>query len=460
MAWIRLFLFCLITLGLTGTAAYVIMQILCILHGKMNPFLLLAWQKVVMVLYCVPVLFCGLCLSRLEYVNAAWRMTGPFLTDTSSFISEIFLGIGMVWLTGVLTGIGNVAVKQYKLACIWKGNIAVEEPEWISLIEEYKEKFALPGVEVCQNDLLASPVTSGCLKPKIVLPYKDYTEKQLRMILEHEMNHIKGHDLLWRKIGILAVWIQWYNPLTYLLSNHLVYQEEVLCDLKSSRNNPYFTQKEYGYFLAGLADNNFSNMSSIALCESEKTVIRRIETMAKVGNVSKPTTWKVALSCLALAVMSLVPAGTASAQAVKVQEEGIQIAEAVGIEDINVDDSQEVLQGIADPDVDEIDLTGAPAARSKSVTLDGTISANTRILYGYHNMVVGDKIAISAICEDSSITYRIGIKNRTTNTIYYEEGTGLLNSTFTIPSDGSYTAYVENMSSSSMYVSGSAIYEY
>lgn len=460
MAWIRLFLFCLITLGLTGTTAYAVLQILCLLQRKMNPFLLLAWQRVVMVLYCVPFLFGGLCLSRLEYVDAEWRMTGPFLTDTSSSISKIFLKIGLIWLIGVLIGIGDMIVKQYKLACIWKGNIAVEEPGWISLIGEYKEKFNLHGVEVYQNDLLVSPVTSGCLKPKIVLPYENYTEKQLRMIMEHEMNHIRSHDLLWRKIGLLAVWIQWYNPLTHFLSNQLVYQEEVVCDLKSSGNNPYFTQKEYGYFLAGLVDNNFSNMSSVALCESEKAVIRRIETMTRVGNVSKPTKWKVALSCLGLIVMSLVPAGTASAQAVKAQEEGIQVAEIVENDRISSDDFQKVLQGIADPDVNEIDLTGAPAARSKYVTLDGTIDANTRILYGYHNMVAGDTITITANCKDSGITYRIGMKNRTTNTIYYKEGTGSLGEKFTIPEDGSYTAYVENMSDSSMYVTGSAVYEY
>ncbi|MDO4331254.1 MAG: M56 family metallopeptidase [Eubacteriales bacterium] len=462
MVWIRLFLFCLITVGLTGTTAYAAVQIFHRVYGKMNPFLFLAWQKVVMVLYCAPILFGILCLSRLEYANNEWRMAGSFLTDTSLFINKFCLGIGAVWLTGVITGIGNMAVKQYKLACIWRGNVDVEDPEWISLIEEYKLKFALPGVKVFQNDLLVSPVTSGCLNPKIVLPYENYTEKQLRMVLEHEMNHIKSHDLFWRKVGVLAVWIQWYNPLTYFLSKQLVYQEEVVCDLKSSRNNPYFTQKEYGYFLAGLADNNFSNMSSIALCESEKAVIRRIETMAKMGNVSRPTKWKVALSCLGLIAMSLIPAGTASAQAVKAQEDEIKVAEAVVDKEntANVEDSGEILQGIADPDVEEIDLTGGPAARSKSVILDGTIKANTRMVYGYHNMVVGDSITISANCSDSSITYRIGIKNRTTNTIYYVEGTGNLDGKFSIPEDGSYTAFVENMTGSSMNITGTAHYVY
>lgn len=458
MVWIRLFLFCLITVGLTGTTAYAAVQIFHRVYGKMNPFLFLAWQKVVMVLYCAPILFGILCLSRLEYANNEWRMAGSFLTDTSLFINKFCLGIGAVWLTGVMTGIGNMAVKQYKLACIWRGNVDVEDPEWISLIEEYKLKFALPGVKVFQNDLLVSPVTSGCLNPKIVLPYENYTEKQLRMVLEHEMNHIRSHDLFWRKVGVLAVWIQWYNPLTHFLSKQLVYQEEVVCDLKSSRNNSYFTQKEYGYFLAGLADNNFSNMSSIALCESEKAVIRRIETMAKMGNVSRPTKWKVALSCLGLIAMSLIPAGTASAQAVKAQEDGIKVAEAVGSD--SMDNSQEVKQGIADPNVEEIDLTGGPAARSKVVSIDGTIKANIRMLYGYHDMVPGDKITIIASCEDESITYRIGVKNRTTNTIYYQEGTGTMGASFTIPEAGSYTAYVENMSSSSMYVTGSAAYEY
>ena len=96
------------------------------------------------------------------------------------------------------------------------------------IIKKYWEKYNLTGCEVYQNDLLHSPITMGIVHPKIILPFTSYSEKQLQMVMEHEINHIRCHDLLWRKIGLLITLIHWWNPLAYQLLNLLTIYQEIV----------------------------------------------------------------------------------------------------------------------------------------------------------------------------------------------------------------------------------------
>ena len=75
----------------------------------------------------------------------------------------------------------------------------------------------------------------------------------------------------------------------------------------------------------------------------------------------------------------------------------------------------------------------------------------------WQEMKKGDQIMASAKCSDSSIVYRIGIKD-SDGGLTYAEGSGSLSHIFTIESDGKYTVYVENRSNKSMQVTGRASY--
>ena len=59
-------------------------------------------------------------------------------------------------------------------------------------------------VNFYQNVLTDFPIYAGGLHPQVILPVKNYTEKELYMVLEHEINHIRSHDLLWKNVGLLV----------------------------------------------------------------------------------------------------------------------------------------------------------------------------------------------------------------------------------------------------------------
>ena len=82
----------------------------------------------------------------------------------------------------------------------------------------------------------------------------------------------------------------------------------------------------------------------------------------------------------------------------------------------------------------------------------------TRILYQWQSMIVGDQIAVMANCSDSSIVYRIGIRDKD-GVVDYRQGSGNQSHIFYIDVSGDYTVYVENRSSTkTMRVTGRVSY--
>lgn len=464
MIWIRLFLTGLCSVGMAGSLAYACTILVPVFAKEANPYLLMLWQKLSYILYWIPIPFAVICLSRVRYENGYCHMWGEFITGTTSVINRVCMFLGILWLTGVLVSGVHAACRELKVRRMLSGNIPVDDEMLIRIFSEYQERFGLDNVELFQNDLMVSPVTyeymeHGHRQYKIILPVAGYTEKQLHMIVTHEMNHVISHDLEWRKFGLVTALLHWFNPIVHIQLRQLVYWEEVLCDLRSCSGSSWYTRKEYACFLAELSDREIFNVSTSALRGTKNQVLRRILMMKRTRELKKPSKWMIAASCLSLVVATLVPVSLVSAKGADLQEELLVESEIGSAEENNVAAAFSAeMEMIGDGNVTEIDLTSDIMPYSDNVILDETIPAGTRVLYYYRSMSAGNSITISANCSDSSITYRIGIKNQGQNSVRYIEGTGVLNHTFEIDENGTYSAYVENCSDATMTVKGSANY--
>lgn len=459
MDGIRQIIFCMGTLSVTGIFGFAAVMIYWNISRKRNPFLMLVMIKAVMGLFCLPMVYAAVFLMRVKYTMGRWILIGEFWAGHTLPVRRISIILFAVWGAGCLAQIIRMLYKRQKLHFILRGNVAVDNPQWLKIFEEYKKKFSLSDVEFLQNDMLTSPVSTEIRHPKIILPFERYTDKQVRIILEHEMNHIKNNDLLWKKAGLVITWMHWFNPFVHMMWNQLVFMEEVVCDCKSSTGNPFYTQKEYGTFLAGLDDNLVVNSTMTALYESKNNIYRRIKIMLKAKETKKTKKIVTAGCCLTLTVAAVLPAGAVSVRAAELQDKWIHSTEhAVQAEQVDYSNPADEMHAVADGSVVEIDLTSDIEMYSSSIPLDFTIYSGTRVLYGYRYMFAGDSITISARCKDSSVTYRIGIKNETTGELVYEEGSGTLVHSFDITEEGRYSAYVENVCSTTMEVTGSAVY--
>lgn len=350
--------------------------------------------------------------------------------------------------------------KNPNVLLFWQKNELADRSGWLAVFEEYKRRFALPNVRLYQNPLVLSPVVAKRKHFMIVLPEQAYTEKELHMILAHEMNHIRHRDLFWRKAAICAGWINWYLPLPGFLQRELVCQQEIICDLRSGTGNPAFSQREYGQFLVSMTDNGWDRAQMMALCESENIMMRRLEMMTQAKKMKKTKRWFAAATCAGLTAFAMLLAETVSVQAIVWEENRIYESE-----DATEDQPQEwgnpgeEHTEYADMSVTEIDLSGEAAGYSSIDNINREIAVNTRILYTNRSMSAGDKVYINTFCEDENAVYRIGVKNKDMGKVSYIEGTGVLAYTYTVQTGGNYAAYVENRSSRTIKVTGAITYK-
>lgn len=461
MVWIRLGISCIVFLSAAGSILFGMTKLMERLGRIENPILLLNLQKLSLLFEWIPVSFLCVCIPRISYENGVKSYCGEFVCSTVPSMTIAFLVLGCIWFIGFLGSAAMDAMKRHRLFCLEKGNVPVEQARYLAIFEECRKQFGVEKVLLCQNDLISSPVTAGILRKRLILPFTDYTDTQLRMIYEHELTHIKNKDLLWRMAGLVTSWVHWFNPLVYVQCKELACLQEMICDLQISIDNAHFTKKEYAVFLTKLTDHEGFCTYTLALTENKNQTARRIEKMKNTVKFNKPKKQIIAVSCVCLGILALIPATMLSAKTARLQEDWIrdeEVSVELALQDYDDSDASAEEHGFVDGRVAETEVISALTPHSASVDLEKTIDADTRHVYGYRSMTDGDAVRILAACDNSEITYRIGIKNKETGALTYLSGTGTLGHTFRITQGGTYAVYVENCSQTSMNVSGTAAF--
>lgn len=460
MIWNRMLIFALLTTGITGSVFYLAMRILTYILKIRNPHILLFWQKAALYLYMFPIVACSVFLKRADLFAGDSGIAGVFWTNRQPFDDIVCGAVALLWFAGFFTAFARTRRRKQMLDKVWQKNEPVEDSGCLEIFEEYKRRFGFPHIRLYQNPLVLSPVAARRRHFMIVLPEQAYTEKELCMIFTHEMNHVRHGDLFWRKAAMFVGWLNWYLPFVGALQKELVYQQEIICDLRSGIGNPAFTQREYGQFLVSMTDNGWDKAPTTALCESKNMMIGRLEMMAQAKKMKKVKWWLEAAACTGLAVVTMIPSGIVSAQVIAWEEQRIYDSEiAVEVPMQDMENTHEEHTEYADMTVTEIDLTDGIDGHANTTNIDREIAANTRVLFASRTMSAKSTITISTACDDESAVYRIGIKYNNSGKMTYIEGSGRLMHTFTIATAGSYAAYVENRSSQSITVMGYADYD-
>lgn len=77
---------------------------------------------------------------------------------------------------------------------------------------------------------LESPIMTGFLRPRILIPDINYTEKELEIIIKHEMTHYKRRDMWYKLLLLAANAMHWFNPFVYIMVKCADRDIEYSCD--------------------------------------------------------------------------------------------------------------------------------------------------------------------------------------------------------------------------------------
>ena len=155
---------------------------------------------------------------------------------------------------------GASAVTDKRILSIWK--------ELLSETDFKKPKFKL-----VFSPTAATPLTIGLFKrsTRIVLPDRQYSNEELKLILLHELIHIGREDSWSKFFMIFCAAMCWFNPLMWIAMRKSADDMELSCDETVLLNADEATRKQYALLLLDTAgdERGFTTcLSATAKCHA------------------------------------------------------------------------------------------------------------------------------------------------------------------------------------------------
>ncbi len=140
---------------------------------------------------------------------------------------------GCLWAIGVTLMLLPSLVGALALRRIRRQAKRVTSPDWLRQLQEAQETLRLRRrVTLFQSGQTTMPMTWGTWLPKLLLPVEADTwpVERRRMVLLHELAHIKRWDCLTQTLARVARALHWFNPLAWLVVGRMRFEREQSCD--------------------------------------------------------------------------------------------------------------------------------------------------------------------------------------------------------------------------------------
>lgn len=168
-----------------------------------------------------------------------------------------------VWLIGVVIMVLFSAISYQRLKNIKYSALPLQNQKVNNIYQLCKEELNIKAnIPIYSTAFLKSPVLIGFIHPKIYIPIHlvtDFSKKDLRFILLHELQHYKRKDIIGNLLMNLFHSLYWFNPFIWYAFKEIKSEREIACDdsvLHGLKEKEYI---EYGYTLVYFAEK-ISNM--------------------------------------------------------------------------------------------------------------------------------------------------------------------------------------------------------
>lgn len=142
-------------------------------------------------------------------------------------------------------------------------------------------------LKLCKK--VTSPLAMGFIKPVILLPEKVYGDKEIYLILKHELIHYKRGDL-WYKLLLAGVKrIHWFNPFVHRMVEYAEEDLEMFCDDEVLIESSLADKKRYMEIILETAHQNrtYGISFSVPLRGGKKMLQKRFSHILDKSNKKK-----------------------------------------------------------------------------------------------------------------------------------------------------------------------------
>jgi beta-lactamase regulating signal transducer with metallopeptidase domain len=140
--------------------------------------------------------------------------------------------IAVIWLCGAIVTCAGLLTGLMRLARLRRRCVPVLGRWRVAADELARDCGVRRHVALLQSDDPSLLLTCGPLRPGIILPAgaSAWAEDRMRIVLRHELAHIKRHDAAIQIVAETLRILQWFNPVVWIACRRLRLESEHACD--------------------------------------------------------------------------------------------------------------------------------------------------------------------------------------------------------------------------------------
>jgi beta-lactamase regulating signal transducer with metallopeptidase domain len=240
--------------------------------------------------------------------SQAHKLTSPVAASDGS------TQLSTVWALGLLLVLARLLLGTIRVLTLARAAERVTDPAWLALAQRIATRLRLARpLTLLRGDRLGIPVTWGVVYPIVLLPVEsdEWPEERRRVVLVHEMAHVKRLDALTQLVGQLAAAIFWFDPLVWLAVRRMRAERERACDdyviRDGTRPSQYANElldivRHLGGSRLGASGPAFAALAMARRSELEGRMLAILDPIAKRHALSRVGSFAATLVALILVV--------------------------------------------------------------------------------------------------------------------------------------------------------------
>ncbi len=139
----------------------------------------------------------------------------------------------VMWAAGAAANGAILLAGLWRLMRVRARAHAAHDPRWLAALAEIAGLYGLRRpVLLLQSNHPSLLVTWGIRRPKVILPdgARDWTDDRIRVVLCHELAHVRRGDWLVQMAAELLRSVHWFNPLAWIVCARLRHEGEQAAD--------------------------------------------------------------------------------------------------------------------------------------------------------------------------------------------------------------------------------------
>lgn len=151
------------------------------------------------------------------------------LSASSFFV----LTVGIVWIAGATFLLFFLFFSRLRARFLKLGAREICSDELHQLTRMVKDLLGITHpIRLLVSDQISMPMTWGIFHPIIYFPTSmmNWSYQRKKMVLLHEISHIRNGDNLYRLIGQFACCFYWFNPFVWQMYRSITSDQEKFCD--------------------------------------------------------------------------------------------------------------------------------------------------------------------------------------------------------------------------------------